>query len=515
MGELGQRARGTTTSVDEEPYRTIVEHSSESIFLVDVETKHVLEANAALRRLLGYIPTELVGVTLYDLVAHERESIDYYVECALQEGKYYIGECEYCRKDGSLVEVEVSASLISYGGVQALCWASHDIAERKSYERQIQQSVDSLLAIYEASQLLSSTLKSEEIGTRLLGLMQRISSLTTAVISVPDEGGHLRVWRAVGFGSLWSRARYTPEVQRALYEVLQTGEYRMLELQHPYRRTERLSTLYLPLRIHERTLGVLEVYGPDDLSEGETVEILISLTSKAASALENARLYGELAERERRLQELVGKLITVQEEERRRVAYEVHDRLTQMAVASYQHLQAYAGHSSPGSLQSQELLKEATELIRKTIEESRQVIADLRPTELDDFGLAAAIRLRAEDLREEGWEVTYEEDLGDERLPAPVETTLYRVLQEALTNVRKHARTARVHVKLVREEQVVQLQVLDWGKGFDPTGMNAKGPGERMGISGMRERVALIGGELKVHSEENVGTWMTARVPLL
>ena len=503
----------------EELYRTMVQQTAESIFLVDPGTGTILEANPAFQKLLGYTSGELSGMALRDTMADgDRESVAQHIRLTLESRVHSAGEYRHRRKDGSTINVEGSMSMISYGGGEALCFVEYDVSDRKRAEEQLRQSVDALLAIYEASQLLSSTLESEEIGTRLLRIMQRISSLTTAVISMPDEGRKLRVWRAIGFESLWSRVRYTPEAQEALYEVLETGEHKLLELRHPNRREESLSTLYLPLRIREHTLGVLEVYGPENLSEGQMMQILISLTSKAASALDNARLYGELAEREQQLQELVGRLITAQEEERSRVAYDVHDRLTQMAVAAYQHLQAFAGRyqpgDAPGDARDQELLEKATDLIRQTIAESRQVIAGLRPTELDDFGLAASIRHQVDVLRKEGWDITYEEDLGGGRLPGPIETALYRIVQEALFNVRKHARTTRARIKLNRDGDGIKLQVRDWGIGFNPAGLVAGGPGERVGVSGMRERVALLGGDFDIRAGDGNGTSVTARVPL-
>lgn len=386
--------------------------------------------------------------------------------------------------------------------------------ELKRAEGLLRQSIDALLAMYQASQLLSSTLESEEIATRLLKIMQRISSLTTAVISTEDKHGQLRVWRAIGLESLWARVRYTPEVQSALYEVLQTGEHRLLTLEYPAGGGEKLSTLYLPLRIRDQTLGVLEVYGPDILASRDMVEILISLTSKAASALENARLYGELAERERRLQELVARLIEAQEKERRRVAYEVHDELTQVAVAAHQHLQAFTTYYPPDSPQGKELVERAAELVKLTVEESRRVIADLRPTVLDDFGLSVALRQQVETLREDGWDIIYNETLGDERLPTAIETALYRVAQEALTNVRKHAQTAQVNVALERENDHVRLEIRDRGKGFDSAELVGNGPGERVGISGMKERIALVGGKLEIDSRKDLGTSVTASVLL-
>ena len=498
----------------EELYHHVVEQAAEAMFLVEPESWEVIEANPACERMLGYGSGELSGVRLEEIV--DPEDLGPVVRLAgesLRVEAHFPISYAHRRSDGSAKRVEGSISVISHAGRDILCFVVYDVTERKWAEDQLRHSVDALLAIYEASQLLSSTLEFEEIVTRLLKIMRRISTLTTAVISVPAEDGRLKVWRAIGFESLWSRARYTPEAQRALYEVLRSGEHRLIELRHPENREEKLSTLYLPLRIHEHTLGVLEVYGPDDLTEGRMVEILISLASKAASALENARLYGELAEREKQLQDLVGKLFTAQEEERRRIAYEVHDDLTQIAVAAYQHLQAYAAlpEGAPGR---RELLEQVIEMVHKTISESRRVIAELRPTELDDFGLAASIRLRVEALREEGWDVSYDENLGGERLPPTVETALYRVVQEALTNVRKHAGTNKVRIGLWREGDDVVLRVRDWGCGFEPGALVGEGPGERVGVSGMRERLTLLGGRFDLLSRRGWGTAITARVPV-
>src|SRR5215207_4109186 len=500
-------------SESEDLYRNVVEQAAENIFLIDPYTKHILQANACFHHSLGYEAEELRRLRLYDIVAHHQESIDRNVQRVLDEGRYFIGERRYRRKDGSLIDVEVSAGAIAYGGRPALCVVAHEVTQRKMAEEALRRSLDVLLALYETGQILSSSLEREEIGSRLLEIAGRVSNLTAAVISIPDENGELNIWRSSGLDGLWRQARFAPEALSARKEVLESREHRFLRLRRPEDpRGRHLVSLYLPLLVRDRLVGVLEAYGPEALGE-EGAETLYSLANQAAGALENAGLYAELAASENQLKRLGGKPIMAQEEERRRVAYDVHDGLAQTAAAAHQHLQAFARHNPPGSARSQEELDEALQLVREVVGEAREVIHDLRPTVLDDFGLAAAVRLQVQTLHSDGLEVGFEEALGDDRLPPEVETTLFRVAQEALTNVRKHARASTVHVVLDRSGRAARLMVRDEGRGFRPDeATRSNGPGERVGLSGMRERLSLLGGRFELQSEPGSGTTVTAEV---
>jgi signal transduction histidine kinase len=270
------------------------------------------------------------------------------------------------------------------------------------------------------------------------------------------------------------------------------------------------------MRVRNRTIGVLEAYGSERLAASEATSIITSLATQAASALENARLYRELVERERRLQDLVERLLAAQESERRRVAYEVHDGLAQMIASAHQHLQAFAHDRTTQSAEEREELDQLLHLVRQTVGEARRIIANLRPTALDDFGLAAAIRLQIEEMRGEGWHVDYEAHLGNERLPDSVETTLFRVAQEALSNVRKHAGVTEARVELRRGERGVSLLVQDHGRGFRLPEASAQfaAPGPQVGLSSMQERVALLNGTLEIQSQPGAGTCVFAEIPL-
>jgi PAS domain S-box-containing protein len=498
-------------------YRTVVEQAAENIFVVDLESKRILEANAALHRSLGYGPEELNDMVLYDIVAHDRQSIDENTKRTIAEGHCFIGERRYRRKNGTLVAVEVNVSSVLYDGREAMIVVAHDVTERKMAEENLRRSLSVLIALREAGQVLGSTLSSVEIVSRLLEIMRGVSSLTAAVLSVQDAHGELRIWGSAGLEGLRRRDRFEQEAEAARRATLESEEPRTFRLPHGSgSENAYLVGLCLPLRIKDRVVGVLEAYGKESLAETDTMKILSSLTSQAASALENASLYEELEERGRALQDLVGKLLSAQEEERRRVAYEVHDGLAQVAVAAHQNLQAFARRHSPGTERGRRELEQILGQVRATVSDARRIIANLRPTTLDDLGLGATLSLEVEQLRENGYQADYEDNLGDQRLPDPVEIALFRIAQEALHNVRKHAQARRVLIRLGRSENEAHLKIQDYGRGFDTAeASTGSGPGERVGLAGMRERVSLLGGELEIDSRPATGTSISVTVPLV
>jgi PAS domain S-box-containing protein len=510
-----RRAEGALRE-SEERFRWTLEQAAENIFVIDMENRRILDANATLQRSLGYTLEELRGMTLYDFVAHDRESIDRNTDRILAEGSAFVGERKYRHKDGSLIDVEVNAGAVPYGDGQAVCVVAHDITQRKRTETALRQNLSVLLALREAGQVLSSTLQSEEIVTRLLEIMRSVAGLTAAVVTRHDRKGKLRVWRSAGLENLWPRVRYTREAESARRSVLEGEEQQLFRLQRPGFEDQHLTGLCLPIRIRNRTVGVLEAYGQESLAHNEMLEIISSLTSQAAAALENASLYEALGNREKALQDLVERLLGAQEEERRRVAYEVHDGLAQVAVAAHQNLQAFARRHPPESEKGIKELDTILMQVRATVSDARRVIANLRPTALDDLGLAAAISLEIDRLQDEGYHVDYDERLGDERLPKEMEITLFRVVQEALTNVSKHAGTQRVRIELTRSNGEICLTVQDFGRGFDPAALESLGggPGERVGLAGMRERVNILGGEFEVQSRRGKGTLIVATIPL-
>lgn len=265
----------------------------------------------------------------------------------------------------------------------------------------------------------------------------------------------------------------------------------------------------LPLLHQEQAEGGLVVLGRGSRRfTDEEIDLLQALAGHAAIALGRARLFRSLQEQHGQLRQLWRRLSEVEETERRRLSRELHDRVGQNLTALSLNLSILM------SLIPQELaerigsrLVDSQNILQETVACIRNVMAELRPPVLDDYGLPAALRWYATQFGARlGIPIgVWAEDLP-ERLDRSVETVLFRVAQESLTNVAKHAQAAQVALALEAEEARIRLSVADDGRGFDPGAQAEAGAVPRWGLLSMRERVEAIGGAFRVESAPGAGT---------
>jgi signal transduction histidine kinase len=242
------------------------------------------------------------------------------------------------------------------------------------------------------------------------------------------------------------------------------------------------------------------------------VEFLRLTASLVAEAIEHAHLFGALADKEAALESLMRRTIEAQEEERRRVATEIHDGVTQQLVSVWYHLQACGRSLRTDPERAEVELAAARDLVDEALAEARLAIYDLRPSVLDDLGLAPSIRALA--LRQLAGEVELELEVSDGvSLPPHQEVALYRIAQEAVTNIRKHAQATRVRVSLAESPELVRLVIEDDGRGFEPSRPHPPGPQTSFGLTGISERASLIGGTLSVRSAPGAGTKLAVTIP--
>ncbi len=277
------------------------------------------------------------------------------------------------------------------------------------------------------------------------------------------------------------------------------------------------SALGVPLGVKGTPLGALVVYSftqENAFSESDT-PILQALANQAATAIENARLYAALAEKEQMRAQLLEQVIEAQEEERKRIARELHDDFAQTLTALTINLQSTMQNLPDGLNGTRQHLAETQALTSQTLQEINHWILELRPTVLDDLGLVPAIRWYAESRLEPEHAQVEVETVGlKNRLPTGIETALFRIVQEAVSNIAKHARARRVTIRLSTDGAHITLTVRDDGTGFQTReGFVLKDGMRGIGLLGMRERTALLGGSLRIDSEIGGGTRVEVEIP--
>ncbi len=266
----------------------------------------------------------------------------------------------------------------------------------------------------------------------------------------------------------------------------------------------------IPLLVGDKAIGLLnlgEKRSQEPYSR-EDMEVLVTMGRSAALALENARLHEE---RLSILRQQLTQITAAQEEERRRIARELHDgvgpTLAGISIRLHTAHKLLARDHHPAA----EELDDLAAQVRTSIRELRRLIYDLRPVALDELGLVPALREYIARYREEqGLEVTLHLPAQGERLPPPLETALFRIVQEALNNVARHARARRVAVLLRWEAGTIRLRITDDGQGFDPQTVQA---GEHVGLWSMQERVKRLNGRFRVESAPGAGTTVEATIP--
>lgn len=272
-----------------------------------------------------------------------------------------------------------------------------------------------------------------------------------------------------------------------------------------------LNWLGIPLHFDDNTIGILMIIKtrPNFFTK-EHAQLAEALVSQASVAIQNAWLFKQIRSFNERLQYLSRRLVEVQENQLRYVAQELHDEVGQVLTSLILALQSIDKTADqPDAVRAG--IVEMGKVLDNVMEDLHRLSMDLHPASLDHLGLEAALRQHLESIQEKfGLETKFEMTKINGRLPANLEITLYRIVQEALTNVIRHARASRADVLIQQRKENLILIVEDNGVGFDPA---IAMRGERFGLFGIRERAEMLGGELIIESGDGRGTTIMVEVP--
>lgn len=375
----------------------------------------------------------------------------------------------------------------------------------------------------EASAAFSRSLELDVVMETSLDYVQRLVPYDGAnlVLLGRDDELYLRAKRGEW---LWDsaehigRSRFDVSDFPDLMEMMQNRKTLVLADTRTYRHRlpimnpERaLSLLVVPLVAAGKAIGVYAFHKNEaGYFTAEHVELAEALASLAAVAVQNAWLFEQVCQGSERLQILSRRLVEIQESERLYIARELHDEAGQALTSLMVMLRRVEQDAGQPDL-VRDHLAEAERGLQGVIENLHRLAMSLRPAALDHLGLEAAVRQNAESISERyGLKIQVEPFGIATRLPHNVETILYRIVQEALTNVVRHARASRVDVVLKARGDRVVVVVEDNGAGFDPAQI---GEGKHIGLLGMRERADTLGGSLTIESGPGKGTTIVAEVP--
>jgi signal transduction histidine kinase len=365
-------------------------------------------------------------------------------------------------------------------------------------------------------EITRSVLEERDVA-RLLQLvahsLYELLGARSVLISLPDASGSLRVAVAEGEG-ISDLVGYDHPAESKQARVIARGRSERIDslLEDPEvvdqglaHRVGGVTALFIPLISHGKTIGIVSAFnksGRDPRFTDDDVRLAEALGTRAALAV-------HLSERVER--ETVDAILEAQESERSRIARELHDETGSALTGFLLGLAAIDGASTLP--EARQALSDLRENARSTFEKVGRLAFSLRPAALDEFGLDAALKALGGSLeRQGGPKVAFEIDLpAAARLPAKLETAVFRITQEALTNVVKHAEANTVLISVACRERSVVLAIEDDGRGFSLP----QTPGNGFGLLGMRERVASVNGALDVESKPGAGTRIRVEIPLV
>ncbi len=270
----------------------------------------------------------------------------------------------------------------------------------------------------------------------------------------------------------------------------------------------------IPLQAHGQVLGVINLLCEKSyLPQEEDLELLTAIGAQASEIVANAWLHARLVEKEAARRALLASLVRTQEDERKRLARELHDGAGQILTMLLVRLKTMEKITPRGKMQDDLITMQ--ELVADSIEQVRELSYALRPATLEDFGLARALENLVEDMASKaGLEVKTILTM-DCILPSEVETAFYRIAQESLTNVIRHAEAKQVEIELLHTPLGICLRIEDDGKGFDPDDIIHQKDTPHLGLISIQERAEMLGGSLAVFSAPGAGTSIQVRIPLV
>jgi len=517
-------------------WQSIINSIDDEIAVIDRNFR-IVYANAAMMQRYGMDKTKIIGRHCYELSHGILEP------CALPDCQCPASEVWKTGKSFQAIHVhhyetvaakqerhvEVKASPVknSQGDITDIVMTIRDITEAKGMAQRILEANRSLLTLNVIADTVSQSLNLDTIlNSALDKVLELMEGNTGGILLLDNETQSLsyRVYRGLseefveGIAGLKLGEGIAGLVAKQKEPIYVDNISEDPRITRSVVAAEGLRAFAsVPLIAKGKVLGVMNIashtlqqFTPQD------VQLLSSISNQIAVAIENAKLYEELQRKEEMRGELLHLVISTQEEERRRIARGLHDEISQALTSLAVNLEAVADALPLDTDEVKARLKKIQSIALGTLDEIHKVIWELRPTLLDDLGLIAAVESYAEThLATAGIKAHFETAGSERRMSTMVETAIFRIIQEAVTNIVRHASAESASISIEFEEASITVHIEDDGQGFDPDeAMRATKEGRGLGLLSMKERAELLGGSLNIKSKPGQGTQIDFEIPV-
>jgi signal transduction histidine kinase len=416
--------------------------------------------------------------------------------------------------------------------------------ETEAINRDLEQAVQELSILYELSRNLAATIDRDmllqQTVTQVFDTLPRVgggmvllsekSGRPLSVVAISGYSGRRLDGPNSPFDCPYDRAYMLGEYVATnghlawcdgenIVDLGEAGSVLSRELDDPIEIDIGGHTLGVPLLSKQRVIGsvVFSVMPNTAPFTQRDLALIVAIAGQLSIAIENASLYQDAQERDAMRGELLTQVVEAQEKERQRIARELHDSTGQSLTALGLGLAAINDNLYRNTDMAAWQLQELRTLNSQTLQDVHNLVTDLRPSLLDNLGLVAALRSQVQAFRKRtGVQASFSLTGEKQRTDPKIELTIYRIAQEALTNIAKHARATEVKVRLIVRPERLCLRIRDNGRGFDPDKVldSSQKHREAWGLLGMQERVSLIGGHFFIRSRKDVGTVIQICIPL-
>jgi PAS domain S-box-containing protein len=497
----------------------LFDHNPQPMWFTDLETLRFLAVNDAAIQLYGYSGDEFVTMTLRDI--SPPEDMPGLLESITKpaHGVDRVRTRKHFTKDGTLLEVELTSHTVSFAGRRAALVLAHDITERRRAERSLKESEDHYRAVVEnvADAIVITVDTTLVFANKAFLALHGLADMSQAL------GSSIEQWIAPSDAPLVKErmvGRRRGDPGASVYE------YRIRSADGDVR-TVQASSVAITHKGEPAVLAVLRDItdrkhaetalrrAHEELERGvqeRTVELSRAIEILQEQIAERHKAEDHLRRSQEQLHALSNRLLSILEEERIRIARETHDELGQ-ALTALKIALAWIRQRLPADQKPvHDKADQMAHLIDTTVQAIRRIATELRPRVLDDLGLVAALEWHVREFQERtGVACAFTTSPEDIVVDPGRATTLFRICQEALTNVARHANATRIDLSLTQVGGALCLEVRDDGRGISEEAVT--GP-KSLGLMGMRERVLPWGGMVDIRGIQGKGTVVSVRIPL-